>query len=78
MVDVSGKAGPKLACRFLIGRLLDPPLKGWDKALLKDHCSPTSEVRGLSLRCRVYHVEDEWVAATEPKSELEPEERGKC
>lgn len=62
-------------CRFLISWFLDPPLRGGQgpvkRSLLWD-----TEIRSSSLRHSGYNVENERVAATEPKSELESEERG--
>lgn len=75
MADVKDEAGPAPACRVLIGKLPDPPLRG-GQGLIKRLVLEATRVRGLSLRHRAYHVEDERVAATEPKSEPEPEERG--
>lgn len=75
MADVRDEAGPKLACRFLIGRLLGPPPRGGQGPVKRSLLGDT-EVRDLSLRHSAYHVEDERVAATEPKSEPESEARG--
>lgn len=75
MADVRDEAGPAQAYGVLIGKLPDPPLRG-GQGLIKRSVLGATRVRALSLRHRAYHVEDERVAATEPKSEPEPEERG--
>lgn len=75
MADVRDEAGSAPACRALIGKLLDPPLRG-GQGFIKRSVLLATEVRGLSLRHRADHVEDERVAAAKPKSKPEPEERG--
>lgn len=67
MADVRDEAEPVPACRFLIGRLMDPAPPKEGPNSIKDSRSPLLRSVILSLTSLLYHVEDERVAATEPE-----------